>query len=285
MSHDPIVQQQSYGKSQVRVSRIHRRGDLHEFIELTVSIALDGDFKPSFSAADNSKIVATDTMKNTVYVLVGRFGIPSVEVFAQRLGRHFLDTYAHIDWVTIDCQEHPRTRITFAGKPHEHEFLGGSCERYTCRFTAHRNGETGMTAGLSGLQVLKTTGSGFEKFLRDQYTTLPETADRIFATSISATWPCVNLAADWSGARQSVRAALLDVFANQYSKSVQHTLYEMARAAFAACSLIDSIEIRMPNQHHLPVNLEPFGLKNANEVFVPTSEPFGDISATICRGE
>src|SRR5262249_37093000 len=142
-----------------------------------------------------------------------------------------------------------------------------------------------MHSGLIGLQVLKSTGSGFTGYLQDEYTTLKPTEDRIFATMIAATWPCNDLAADWTAVRHSIRAALLDVFANQYSKSVQHTLYEMARPAFDACPLIDEIEIRMPNQHHLLANLEPFGLKSPNEVFVPTSEPFGNIGATIRRGE
>jgi urate oxidase len=119
--------------------------------------------------------------------------------------------------------------------------------------------------------------------LRDENTTLPETEDRIFATAIEATWPCCDFAADWTGIRKKVRATLLDVFANQFSKSVQHTLYEMARAVFEQCLEIDEITITMPNQHHLLVNLTPFGLQNPNEVFLPTSEPFGNISATIAR--
>jgi urate oxidase len=280
----PIVANQSYGKSQVRVSRIERHGARHEFTDLTVWIELEGDFASSYSAADNAKVIATDTMKNTVYVLASRHGIKSAEVFAQSLGKHFLDIYSHVGRVTVRCEQVIWTRLSFDGNAHDHAFVGGSSERNTSTLSASRS-QSVLHSGLVGLTVLKSTGSGFTGYLQDEYTTLKPTEDRIFATTISAQWPCRDHAADWTAARQTIRAALLDVFANQYSKSVQHTLYEMGRAAFAACPLIDEIEIRMPNQHHLLANLEPFGLKNPNEVFIPTSEPFGNIGATIRRGE
>ncbi len=285
MSSASDVRSQSYGKSQVRLSRITRRGSRHEFIELTASIELDGNFSSSYSAADNSLVVATDTMKNTVYVLAARHGVLSMELFAQVLGRHFCETYSQVERVHVRCEEKPWSRMLFGAGEHDHAFLGGTNERATCEFVTTRNGTESMYCGLIGVEVLKTTGSGFEHFFRDQYTTLPETDDRIFATAITACWPCKNLAADWTSVRAQIRSTLLDVFANQYSKSVQHTLYEMARAAFSVCSLIDEITITMPNQHHLLANLSPFGLKNLNEVFVPTSEPFGNISATIERSE
>ncbi len=277
-----IVRQQTYGKSQVRLSRITRGDPRHEFIELTLSIDLAGDFHAAYTQADNSLIVATDTMKNTVYVLAQREGVASLEAFAQTLAAHFLQSYAHVDRVDIRGEETLWSRLTSGGQGHSHAFTGGGSERNVCHLAAARDGLS-LRSGLRGLVVLKTTGSGFSGFLRDPYTTLPETDDRIFATSIEASWPCRDARADWRQARQAIRSALVDVFANQYSKSVQHTLYEMGRAALAACPLIDEIEIAMPNQHHLGVNLAPFGLANAGEVFVPTSEPFGRISATIAR--
>lgn len=280
----PTVLSQSYGKSQVRISRITREGSRHRFIDLSVSIALDGEFSASYAAADCSLIVATDTMKNTVYVLASRVGVSSMEQFAQKLARHFLDRYSHVTKVSIHCEEQPWQRMQFSGQAHDHAFVGNAGERYTCSCVMTSDGAVDMSSGLVGLQVLKTTGSEFSAFFRDEYTTLPDTSDRIFATSIKASWPCRDLSANWTKARQDIRAAMLDVFANVHSKSVQHTLYEMARAGFAVCPLIDEISIRMPNQHHLLASLTPFGLENPNEVFVPTSAPFGDISATISRG-
>jgi urate oxidase len=288
---EPVVRRQSYGKSQVRLSRVHR-GEAaggtpalqarHEFIELTLSIGLAGDFDAAYTAADNSLVVPTDTMKNTVYVLAQQQGVKSAEQFVQALAAHFLQVYAHVVCVEIHGEEHIWSRMVHDGREHPHAFTGGGSERNTCSLIAARDGQS-LRSGLKGLVVLKTTGSGFAGFWRDRYTTLPETDDRILATSIEATWPCLDPAADWSAARKTIRAALVEVFANQYSKSVQQTLYEMGRAALDACRLIEEIEITMPNQHHVPVNLAPFGLANAGEVFMPTSEPFGRISATIAR--
>ncbi|HEX4146861.1 MAG TPA: urate oxidase [Pirellulales bacterium] len=280
----PVVYAQSYGKSQVRLSRIFRDGSRHEILDLTVSISLEGDFEAAYAEADCSKIVATDTMKNTVYVLASRHAVRSIEELAQLLARHFLEEYAHVARVRIACEQRPWTRMDFSGQPHDHAFLGTAAERHACDVVTGAGGETTMTSGLTGLPVLKTTGSGFSGFLRDPYTTLPDVADRILATAIEASWPCRQLDADWTLVRQTIRATLLDVFADHDSKSVQHTLYEMGRVALDACELIDEISIHMPNQHHLLANLAPFGLKNPNEVFVPTSEPFGNIRATLRRG-
>jgi urate oxidase len=283
--HDPVVHSQLYGKSQVRLSRIVREGPRHEIDDLTLSISLDGDFDAAYVEADCSSIVATDTMKNTIYVLASRHGVRSIEEFVQTVAKHFLQQYSHVTEARIACEQHPWTRMDFNGRPHDHAFLGATLERYTCHVVMSSGGDSVMTSGLLGLQVLKTTGSGFSGFLRDQYTTLPNVDDRILATTIEANWPCRQFATDWTQVRQTIRATLLDVFAHHDSKAVQHTLYEMARAVFAACESIDEISIRMPNQHHLLANLAPFGLENPNEVFVPTSEPFGDIRATFRRGD
>jgi urate oxidase len=275
---------QSYGKSRVRLSRVTRNGPQHEFIELTAAIALDGEFTAAFTASDNRLVVATDTMKNTVYALANEHGVPSIEAFGLRLAQHFLETYPHVTKASVSIEERPWSRMQFDGKEHPHSFLGGGSERNVCEITATRS-ITALRSGLRGFQVLKTTESGFADFHRDQYTTLPETNDRIFATTIEANWPCADLSADWFSIRRIIRGALLQVFAGRFSPSVQATLFQMAEAALARCPQVDEISITMPNQHHLPANLAPLGLKNANETFIPTDEPHGLISAVVRRGE
>lgn len=273
---------QSYGKSQVRVSHIRRDGDQHQFIELTCSIELAGDFDAAYTAGDNASVVPTDTMKNTVYVLARRHGIESLEAFTTLLAEHFLQTYSQVEMTTVHCEETHWERITLDGKPHPHAFTGGNSERATCEATATDDG-TSLIVGIQGLPVLKTTGSEFVGYPKDEYTTLPETKDRIFATTIQANWPTSESAEQSVATHAKVREQLLNVFAAQHSLSVQHTLFDMAKAVFDACGSIDEITISMPNQHHLLAKLEPFGLDNENLIFVPTDEPYGDISATIGR--
>ena len=274
---------QSYGKSSVRVSHIRRDGDRHTFIELSCSIELAGDFDAAYTAADNSLVVPTDTIKNTVYALAGRHGIASLESFAQQLASHFIESFAHVDMATVTAHETPWRRMHVAGAEHPHSFSSAGDERRTCEVTALADGLT-LSAGLSGLKVLKTTGSAFTGYLHDEFTTLEPTDDRIFATTIDAVWPCGDLQADWTAIRERAREQILTTFADHPSESVQHTLLAIGDAVLAACPEIASIHLTMPNQHHLLANLAPFGLENHNQVFVPTDEPFGNISATVGRG-
>ena len=274
--------QQCYGKSQVRLSRITRTNARHEFIQLNVEIALSGDFEAAYITGNNQQVIPTDTMKNTVYALAKNDGVASCESFAVSLASHFVREFPHVSTAKVSAREQLWRRLEFHDQKHPHAFVGGSSEQNTCVAKATRRGIE-LRCGIAGLQVLKTTESGFSGFLHDQYTTLADTDDRIFATTITATWPANELDADWTTHRQSIRTAILDVFANRFSPSVQKTLFEMAEAAFDACPALDEISIAMPNQHHLLADLAPFGLKNGNEVFVPTSEPFGMISATIKR--
>ena len=140
-----------------------------------------------------------------------------------------------------------------------------------------------MEAGLEDLLVLKTTGSAFAGFPRDAYTTLPDTDDRLLATSVSARWTYAAGASDWNACFAAVRGAMLDVFARHHSRSVQETLYLMGDVALGACPEAVEVTLRLPNSHRLLVDLAPFGLDNPNAVFVPTSEPYGLIQGTIKR--
>jgi urate oxidase len=168
------------------------------------------------------------------------------------------------------------------GKAHEHAFIGGTDETRNCVVTQERDGSK-ITGGISGMTVLKTTKSGFVNYIKDEYTTLKETTDRIFATIVDATWSYNALDADFNACYTSIRNAMIRVFAQHDSLAVQQTLYAMGEAALSVCRQIDEIDLVMPNQHRLLVNLQPFGMENPNEIFVPTTEPYGKICGTIRR--
>lgn len=276
------IAQQSYGKASVCLSYITRHADRHDFIQVSVEIALEGDFDAAYCDGDNSKVIPTDTMKNSVYGIARKHGVENIETFAQNLAKHFHGSFDHVDAATISIVESLWQRIDSAGKPHAHGFVGGGSEQNTCRVT-HSNDGVEMTSGLQGLQVLKTTDSGFEDFLQDEFTTLKATNDRIFATTITAEWPCEQRDHDWTATRSKIRGLLLDAFVAQYSPSVQKTLHEMAELVLAACPEVNQISLNMPNQHHLLADIAKLNLENKNDIFVPTPEPFGVISATLCR--
>jgi urate oxidase len=150
------------------------------------------------------------------------------------------------------------------------------------RVTCSRSAKT-IRSGIRDLVILKSTGSGFENYPKDEFTTLPETADRILATSFSATWTFNDPPTHYGRANEAILGAMLKVFANNYSPSAQTSLFQMGEAALGVCPEISGLDLAMPNKHCLLINLAPFGLENKNEVFVPTDEPHGDITASVMR--
>src|SRR5438045_8914364 len=140
-----------------------------------------------------------------------------------------------------------------------------------------------VQSGIRDLVILKSTGSGFENYPKDEFTTLPETADRILATSFSATWTFQDQPDHYGRANDAILAAMLKVFANNYSPSAQTTLFQMGEAALATCAEISELDLAMPNKHCLLSNLAPFGLENKNDVLVRNDEPQRDSRARDIR--
>ncbi len=269
-----------YGKSRIRLVKVHRSPESHHIVDLTLDVQLEGAFDPVYTDGNNESCLATDTMKNTVYALARQDPIAHVETFAQRLANHFLAVPA-VSRARITAVESPWTRLAAGGRPHPHAFVQAGGEQWTAVVTRDEQADT-ITSGVTNLVLLKTSDSGFSGFPRDRYTTLPDTDDRILATSLTATWTYRAGTSDFT-ARERVRAALVDTFAAHHSRSVQHTLYAMGEAALAACADVTETTLTLPNRHHLLVDLKPFGLDNPNDVFVATDQPFGLIEATIRR--
>ena len=271
-----------YGKARVRVMKVLRDGPLHTLKDLEVAAYLKGDFASSYTSGDNSKVVATDTIKNTINVFAQQHLGEETERFALILGEHFLTRYEQVDEAEIQILERPWKRLTVNGEPHPHSFAAGSEARM---FTSAQCGGAAKTirSGIRNLVILKSTGSGFENYPKDEFTTLAETADRILATSFSATWTFQEQPDHYGRANEAILSAMLRIFANSYSPSAQTTLFQMGEAALAACPEISELDLAMPNKHCLLINLAPFGLENKNEVFVPTDEPHGDIRASVIR--
>jgi len=272
----------NYGKSRVRLVRITRGAEQHHLKDISLDIQFDGDFEEVHVHGDNRKVLPTDTMKNTVYALAGQRPVGEIEEFGLRLTDHFLANNPPVRNVRVTLTERQWARIPAEGQPHPWAFVGGRPDKRTAMVSATHGGHS-VQAGIEDLLVLKSHESAFEGYIRDSYTTLQETRDRIFAAVVKANWSYgrqdVAFGRCWEGAR----SVLLQTFAVHRSESVQHTLYAMAGAVLDAFGEIDAIRLSMPNKHHLPVDLEPFGMENHNEVFVATDEPHGLIEAVVRR--
>jgi urate oxidase len=273
----------NYGKSRVRLMKVARRGDWHELQNINVKIAFEGYFDDVHIAGDNSNCLPTDTMKNTVYALAAQTDeIEEIESFGLRLAKYFLAENKQVSRVSIDIIEHKYTRIPVEGEPHPHSFTKSGGEKRTTSIRMTRD-DASVESGLEDLTVIKTTKSGFAGFIKDRYTFLPETNDRIFCTSVKANWrysrPEAATEELWTGVRQTI----LDTFAGHDSLSVQHTLHAMGEAVLNSHHDVTEISFSLPNIHCIPVDVTRFGEENKNAIFWPTEEPHGLIEGRLAR--
>jgi urate oxidase len=272
-----------YGKSRVRLMKVTRHDHGHDLCEWTVQVLLRGDFNTAHLDGDNSKILPTDTMKNTVYSLARTSKATSMEEYAKELADFILGRNPQVESASIHIESTLWKRLTVDGEPHPSAFMRGSNELQTTSVERAQKGAFHVLSGLDNLVLLKTANSGFEGYIKDSLTTLPETKDRLFGTAVSAEWRYTSANLTFDTVRTTLREVLLRTFANHDSKSVQQTLYAMAQSALEEVAEIDDIEIIMPNKHCLLVDLSRFGQDNPNEIFVPTDEPHGYIEARVRR--
>ncbi len=261
-----------YGKAEIRLMKVDRDRPRHVLHDLTVSVALAGDMEAVHLVGDNRTVLPTDTQKNTVYAFAREHGVGQIEEFAVELARHFVDTQRAVHRATVGIEEHHWERLG------DHSFARTGRETRTAMVTHGAEG-TQVRCGLKDLVLLNSTDSEFQGFAQDRYTTLPETDDRILCTSVEARWRYIELPADWQASYDAVRAALVTGFAETYSRSLQQTLFEMGSRVVATG--VDEVRLRLPNRHHILVDLAPFGLDNPNQVFHVDDRPYGLIEATV----
>ncbi|MBX3015931.1 MAG: urate oxidase [Caldilineaceae bacterium] len=278
------LSQNRYGKSDVRVVKVTRNGQEHRLQELTVKVLLSGEFSDTYLTGDNSAVLPTDTIKNTIYVLAQEHPIHAIEEFAVDLSRHFQERLPHVSEVYVEIVEAIWHRMTVAGTLHPYAFTGSDTEKRVCAVTRQGTAVT-IQSEIRDMVILKTTGSGFTNFLRDEYTTLQETSDRLLGTKVIAQWhykqPMGDAAIGFVAVRNQLRQILLDIFATHTSDSLQNTLYEMGKAVLTQLPIVADIHLLMPNKHNLLVDFTPFQRDNPNQIFLPINEPFGSIEGTL----
>jgi urate oxidase len=274
----------AYGKNAVHLSRVIRHADYHEFRQVSVSVQLTGDFEAAHTLGDNSLILPTDTQKNTVYALAREHFTGTIEAYGLVLARHFIARNPQVSQARIELLEHGWQRMNFDGQAHPHAFTGGGSEKRRAVVELRADGTCTVWAGLKGLMLLKTADSGFVGYPKDEYTVLPETTDRILATECEAEWEYTSPTLDFEALYQRIRTGLLRTFSAHQSLSVQHTLYAIGENMLEENTEVKEVNLVMPNKHHIPFNLTPFGQENTNEVFVATDAPFGYITGTVVRG-
>jgi urate oxidase len=270
-----------YGKAETRLVRVDRDTDRHVVHDLNVSVTLRGTLDSTHLSGDNSPVLPTDSQKNTVYAFAKRHGVGQLEDFGLRLARHFVGSQPTITAARVAIEEYGWVRLG----PHSFARAGGETRTAVLTYDGER---ASAVSGIAGLVLMNSTGSEFRGYLKDPYTTLPETRDRILATAVTAHWRHAGAGdpdRDWAGSHAGVRGALVDAFVDTHSLSLQQTLYQMGRRALERRDEIVEVRLCLPNKHHLAVDLAPFGLDNPNEVFVATDRPYGVIEGTVLRDD
>ncbi|KAF2077210.1 hypothetical protein CYY_001464 [Polysphondylium violaceum] len=278
-----------YGKARVRVLRVFRESEQkHNIFDFDCRVLLKGDFSDTYLTGDNSKVVPTDTVKNTIYILAQQETFKSLEEFGIILGKHFIANYSWVSGVEAVMKENVWRRVpvtvgtTNTTKEHDHSFQRDR-EVHNCTVTSNRGKAPVVVSGIDDLLIMKTTQSGFEGYNKCKYTTLKETKDRVFATVVTANWTYNSLNVDYTLAFEKFKQSVYDIFALTYSKSVQETLYLMAKKAMELCPQIEQVHLSLPNKHAFGFDFARLNLENKNVVFQPVEEPSGLIEGTIKR--
>ncbi|KAL5615033.1 hypothetical protein BROUX41_005098 [Berkeleyomyces rouxiae] len=292
----PAIASARYGKDNVRLYKVDRNQEtgVQTVTETTVCCLLEGDIDTSYTVADNSVVVATDSIKNTIFIKAKEHPVTPPELFSSILGKHFLDQYSHIHVANVKIITHRWTRMEIDGKPHPHSFYRDGSEVRVVEARVARDGLS-IKSGIQGLLVLKSTGSAFHGFVTDEYRTLPDTFDRILSTEIDASWvwkfkchdELVATVPKFDKAFDDARKITMKIFAEDNSASVQNTMYKMAESILEAVPEVDTVLYTLPNKHYFEVDLSWHkGLKNTGrdaEVYAPQSGPNGLINVEVVR--
>ncbi|GAA0511577.1 uricase [Paractinoplanes deccanensis] len=273
-----VLGENRYGKAETRLVRVVRDGETHALVDFTVGVSLSGDLAATHLTGDNSGVLPTDTMKNTVYAFAKEHGAGEPEEFALLLARHFVESQPQVRAARVSVESSGWARLG----PHSFRKNGDYTRTAVVWVTVE---QTQVVSGVTGLTLLNTTASEFHGFPRDKYTTLPETGDRILATAVDARWRHLGDDATWAESFEGVLGALVKGFVDTYSHSLQQTLFAMGSHALRAREEVAEIRLALPNKHHYLVDLSPFGLTNDNEVFVAGDRPYGLIEGTVTRDD
>ena len=279
-----ILGDNQYGKAESRLVRFYRDGPRHEIRDVNVTTALRGPFDAAYLHGDQSAVLPTDTQKNTAFAFAKSKGVEAVETFGLELARHFVHDVEPVTGARIEIEQYDWQRAVVDGAEHDHTWLRSGQEVRTAAVTVDDSGEH-VVGGLKDLVLLKSTGSEFAGFLTDEFTTLPETHDRVMATALDAKWRFGTTDVDWDATYAEVKRLMVREFATLQSLALQQTLWHMGTAVLEAVPSIVEVRLKAPNKHHFAYDLSPFGLENPGEVFWAADRPYGLIEATVVRDD
>jgi len=228
-----------YGKGDVTVYRLHRDPGQGAVFGASVLILIYGDvFWPTYTEGDNSSLIATDSMKNFIQRETMNFTGSDLESYCRFIARKFMDTYPQAEGAQVTATEIPYSQLSKSCVA----FVPAGPERAWARIEITRQGVAEERSGIRGFRLLRLNGSAFQGFVRDQYTTLPDIANRPLHM-----W----LDLDWSGAAaiaDRVRKLVHAVFDGFESGSIQQIIYQIGTRMLAEIPSLAEVNLEANNR-------------------------------------
>jgi urate oxidase / 2-oxo-4-hydroxy-4-carboxy-5-ureidoimidazoline decarboxylase len=240
-----------YGKGDVIVYRLNRDGQTpaaqNPVFGANVKMLVYGDaFWPTYTTGDNAGLIATDSMKNFIQRETLHYTGCDLESYCHFLALRFLDTYPQVEGVQLSAVAVPYVPIAEDGPA----FAPAGPERATARIELGRSGTVEVASGIQGFRLLRLGGSAFHGFVRDKYTTLPDTTNRPLHMWLDLEWCYTEPAAAFScGAiPASVRRIVHDVFRCFESGSIQQVIYQIGTKMLSDIPAIAEVHLEANNR-------------------------------------
>lgn len=260
-----------YGKEAVSV---YRTDGVSTLFAAEVGMTARGDaFLASYTEGDNEVVVATDSMKNFIHMTALEYEEASLEGFLELLARRFMDTYEQAARIELNGREVPFARRS------EQSFQSVRADYGVAELALDRNGTLEHRCGREGLKLMKLTGSSFEGFVRDEYTTLPESRDRPLFVHLDVHWRNADFGSRVDG--EAIRDSLAATFAAFDSASIQELVHEMGVKVLDAFSEV--AEISFEGQNRLWDTAQVSEADERVRVYTDPRPPYGRIELTLGR--
>jgi urate oxidase len=260
-----------YGKQAVSV---YRTDGVSTLFAAEIGMTARGEaFEPSYTEGDNTVVVATDSMKNFIHMTALECDDPSLEGFLELLARRFMETYAQAERVELHGREVPFARRS------EQSFQRVGGDVGVAVLALDRDGTLQNRSGREGLKLMKLTGSSFEGFVRDEFTTLPESRDRPLFVHLDVHWRNADFAARADG--EKVRDLVAMTFAAFDSDSIQELVH------WIGVKVLDGFpevaEVSFVGQNRLWDTAQVSEADRRVRVYTDPRPPYGQIELTLGR--
>jgi urate oxidase len=275
----------SHGESQLRMLRVVRRGDRHDARDLTVACRFEGDFTEAFVEGRTAAVLPGEALKALVHATARQHAGSTIEMFGLALCESLMRNHTRLTRARVEIAERPWNRLEVGGKPQGQVFLAGTPERRTASVTSNGQ-QVSVVSGIEHLTIMRTSGlkpRGPRPGAEADSSGSDDGLQPLLVGTLSARWTYTSGDVTFDPYRQGVRAAIVETFGCQASRTVQQTLYSIAEVVLSSYEEISDISLSLHERPYRPVDLFSAGVENPDDLFVAIEEPIGVIEVKVER--